>query len=118
MDLSPYGPDEELRAVEGGNAMKSAVENFAKQAPDVKLWNKSAVANLVKLGGLGPVLVGSPTSVADQLKEWVEVAGVDGFNFAYALTPSSAEDIVGLLVPELQKRGNVWRIMNRLTIRT
>ncbi|MCO5569153.1 hypothetical protein L7F22_022862 [Adiantum nelumboides] len=107
MDLAPYGPDEELRAVEG-NAIKSAVENFAKQSPGVEKWNKSAVANLVKLGGLGPVLVGSPTSVADQLKEWVEEAGVDGFNLAYALTPSSAQDIVELLVPELQKRGNMW----------
>jgi hypothetical protein len=57
------------------------------------------------VGGLGPVIVGSPSTVADILQEWVEDTDVDGFNLAYAVTPESFEDVVNLLVPELQRRG-------------
>lgn len=91
-----------------GNAIKSAVEGFARQDPNVQKWTKREVANLIKLGGLGPILVGSPTTVADQLESWVNDAGVDGFNFAYAAFPSTFIEVVDLLVPELQKRGHVW----------
>jgi len=51
------------------------------------------------------IIVGSPTTVADILQEWVEETDVDGFNLAYAVTPESFENVVDLLVPELQKRG-------------
>jgi hypothetical protein len=91
-----------------GNAIKSAVEGFAKQDPNVQKWTKREVANLIKLGGLGPIVVGSVKSVADQLESWIDNAGVDGFNFAYATSPGSFIDIVELLVPELEKRGHTW----------
>ncbi|KAJ9480332.1 Xenobiotic compound monooxygenase [Pseudozyma hubeiensis] len=107
IDLSTYGEDEELRAIES-NAIKSAVENFATQDPTVPKWNKRAVANKIKLGGLGPTIVGGPESIADQLQSWVDDAGVDGFNLAYTLAPGTFEDFVTLVVPILKKRGVVW----------
>lgn len=109
MDLSPYGDDEELRTATDSNAIKSAVEGFAQQDPSVQKWTKRAVANLIKVGGLGPVVVGSPTSVADQLEAWIRDAGIDGFNLAYALAPSTFVDFIDLVVPVLQERGNVWK---------
>jgi hypothetical protein len=57
------------------------------------------------IGGLGPVFVGSPKTVADILQEWVADTGVDGFNLAYALAHETFADVVGYLVPELQSRG-------------
>lgn len=108
IDLSPYSDDEELRNLPEGNAIKSAVEGFAKQDPSVQKWTKREVANLIKLGGLGPILVGSASSVADQLESWVNDAGVDGFNLAYATMPGTFLDVVDLLMPELEKRGHVW----------
>jgi hypothetical protein len=108
IDLGPYGEDEELRNLPEGNAIKSAVEGFAKQDPSVQKWTKRSVANLVKLGGLGPVIVGSASSVADQFESWVNDAGVDGFNMAYATSPGTFVDVVDLLMPELVKRGHVW----------
>jgi hypothetical protein len=63
------------------------------------------MADWVGVGGFGPVFVGSPSTVADLMQEWVEDTDVDGFNLAYAVTPESFEDTVDLLVPELQKRG-------------
>lgn len=108
IDLGPYGDDEELRNLPEGNAIKSAVEGFARQDPSVQKWTKREVANLIKLGGLGPIVVGSAQTVADKLEAWVEEAGVDGFNLAYAAFPTTFIEVVELLIPELQKRGHAW----------
>jgi hypothetical protein len=54
---------------------------------------------------MGPVIVGSPGQVADEMQRWVQEADVDGFNLAYAITPGTFEDVVEHLVPELQRRG-------------
>lgn len=107
IDLSTYSDEEELRVVES-NAIKSAVENFATQDPNVPKWTKKEVAKKIKLGGLGPCIVGGPESIADQLQEWVETSGVDGFNLAYTLAPGTFVDFVELVVPILKKRGVVW----------
>ncbi|EPQ28554.1 uncharacterized protein PFL1_03858 [Pseudozyma flocculosa PF-1] len=107
IDLAPFGDDEELRLTES-NAIKSAVENFASQDPSVPKWTKKAVAEKIKLGGLGPTIVGGPESIADQLEDWIETSGVDGFNLAYTLAPGTFEDLVNLVVPILQQRGRVW----------
>jgi alkanesulfonate monooxygenase SsuD/methylene tetrahydromethanopterin reductase-like flavin-dependent oxidoreductase (luciferase family) len=63
------------------------------------------IAEFVGLGGRGPVVVGSPTQVADRLQRWMEETDVDGFNLAYAVMPETYEDIINLLIPELQRRG-------------
>ena len=62
-------------------------------------------AEWIGIGGLGPVLVGGPSTVADLLQEWVHESDVDGFNLAYAVTPESFEEVVTHIGPELQKRG-------------
>lgn len=85
IDLGPFGEDEELRNLPEGNAIKSAVEGFARQDPSVQKWTKRAVADLIKLGGLGPIVVGSPASVADQLESWIKDAGCDGFKLVLLL---------------------------------
>lgn len=115
IDLAPFGDEDDLLAPGSAavapsksNAIQSAVEGFAKSAPEVGKWTKKSVAQQLGVGGLGPVVRGSPASVADQLEEWVNVAGVDGFNFAYAVTPGTQLALVDKLVPELQRRGHVW----------
>ena len=57
------------------------------------------------IGSDGPLTVGSPTAVADELQEWIEETGIDGFNIANVITPGSFVDFVDLVVPELQRRG-------------
>ena len=84
--------------------MQSAVETFTTIDPD-RVWTVREMADWVGIGGFGPVFVGSPSTVADLMQEWVEDTDVDGFNLAYAVTPETFEDTVDLLVPELQKRG-------------
>lgn len=49
--------------------------------------------------------VGTPSQVADEWVHYVRTRAVDGFNITPHLLPSSLEDIVDKLVPELQERG-------------
>ncbi|RVX71497.1 hypothetical protein B0A52_05069 [Exophiala mesophila] len=107
IDFGKYGDEEELRQVES-NAVRSAVEGFAHLAPGVPKWTKWTVAELITIGGLGATPVGTPEHVADVMEQWVAEADVDGFNLAYAIFPSSFEDIIELLLPELRKRGLFW----------
>jgi alkanesulfonate monooxygenase len=62
------------------------------------------VAEHVAIGGIGPVVVGTPVQVADALEAWIDATDVDGFNMAFALAPETFVDIADLLVPELQRR--------------
>jgi long-chain alkane monooxygenase len=103
IDFGRYAPDEPLRHIET-NAVQSSVEAFSSADPG-KVWTVRELGEWIGIGGLGPVFVGGPSTVADLLEEWVEDTDVDGFNLAYAVTPETFSDIVTHLVPELQKRG-------------
>jgi FMN-dependent oxidoreductase (nitrilotriacetate monooxygenase family) len=101
IDFGQYAPTDLVKKVET-NAIISMVEHFAGKD---KAWSIEELARFGGIGGLGPVFVGSPSTVADILQEWVDETDVDGFNLAYAVTPETFEDVVGFVVPELQRRG-------------
>lgn len=103
IDFGQYAPTDLVRKVET-NAIISAVDALAEGDPN-KRWTIEELAAFGGIGGLGPVIVGSPGTIADILQQWVEETDVDGFNLAYAVTPESFEDVVRLVVPELQRRG-------------
>jgi long-chain alkane monooxygenase len=84
--------------------MVSALEAFTTADPD-RTWTVREIAAHAAIGGRGPVVVGSPGHVADEMQSWVEETGIDGFNLAYAVTPETFVDFVDLIVPELQTRG-------------
>ena len=50
-------------------------------------------------------LIGSATDVADDLQEWFDQRGADGFNVMPAQTVDGLNDFAELVVPELQRRG-------------
>jgi alkanesulfonate monooxygenase SsuD/methylene tetrahydromethanopterin reductase-like flavin-dependent oxidoreductase (luciferase family) len=54
-------------------------------------------------------LVGTPEEVAVIIESWVDNYDIDGINFGLHMFPDSANDLVDLLVPELQKRGLFWK---------
>ena len=103
VDFGAYRLDEPLRHITT-NAVQSSVDAFSSADPD-KVWTVRELAEWIGIGGLGPVFVGGPQTVADLLEEWVRDTDVDGFNLAYAVTHETFADIVEHLVPELQKRG-------------
>ena len=86
--------------------MRSAVESFTSADPD-RLWTIRELAEHQSLGGRGPVFVGSPSKVADQMMEWMDGTDIDGFNLAYVVAHDTYKDIVDMVVPELQRR-NVY----------
>ena len=101
IDFGQYAPTDLVKKVDT-NAIISVVDHLSSGD---RSWTIEELAHWGGVGGLGPVVVGSPETVANILQEWVEETDVDGFNLAYAVTPETFEDIVNLLVPELQKRG-------------
>ena len=107
VDLSTVDPGAPLVHVEN-DSLRSVGEMLTKGDPD-KVWTAAEVAKFIGVGGMGPVIVGSPTTVADKLEYWMREADVDGFNFAYAITPGTFIDFVDLVVPELRRRGLVPR---------
>ena len=103
IDFSRLDPDAVLRDQES-NAIQSVVRAFSAADPD-REWTVREIAEYARIGGDGPVIAGSPQTVADALEEWVDTTGVDGFNLAAAAVPETWEGVVDLLVPELQRRG-------------
>jgi len=86
------------------NAIQGAAAAFTPGGPG-QHRDLDSIAQSVGLGGGGPVLVGGPKRVADELEAWATEADLDGFNFAYVIMPETFSDIVEHLVPELQRRG-------------
>jgi FMN-dependent oxidoreductase (nitrilotriacetate monooxygenase family) len=103
VDFSTYDLDQEVRHVLN-DAGRSAMDSVTRADPD-RVWTVREVAEKVGIGGIGPVFVGTPDKVADEIESWVEQTGVDGLNLAFALSPESFADVADLLVPELTRRG-------------
>ena len=103
VDLSAYRLDEPIRFVEN-DAGRSAMENITRADP-TRSWTVRDVAEHVAIGGIGPVLVGAPATVADGMEAWIAATGVDGFNLASVVAHETFADVSTLLVPELQRRG-------------
>ncbi len=100
VDFAQYAPTDLVRKIDT-NAVKSLLEHFT----DGQRWTVAELAQWAGIGGLGPVIVGGPETVADELQSWQAETGVDGFNLAYAVAHETFESVAGYLVPELQRRG-------------
>lgn len=103
IDLSKFALDDVLRQGTT-DAIQSALESFTSADPG-KSWTIRQLAEKAAIGGRSPVLVGSGAEVAEQMIDWVDQTGIDGFNLAYVVMPDSFNDLVDLVVPELQSRG-------------
>ncbi|MDO5648704.1 LLM class flavin-dependent oxidoreductase [Paracoccus sp. (in: a-proteobacteria)] len=103
LDFSTLDPDAPLTAVEN-DSLRTVLESLAADGQD---WTIRDVIRKRSIGGLGPVLVGGPDTIATQLEQWVDHGGIDGFNLAYAITPASTTDFIDFVVPELRRRGRV-----------
>jgi len=103
IDFAEYDLDEPIKYIKN-DSIQSATEALTSADPD-RVWTVRELAEFGGIGGLGPVVVGSPERVADELQAWIDETDIDGFNLAYAVTPETFADIVDLLVPELQRRG-------------
>ena len=106
IDLSQLDPHQPLQYVDTDSA-RFALEIFSRASPN-RVWTPHEVAKFVGIGAMGPVFVGGPETVSDEIERWIDEADIDGFNLAYAITPGTFEDFIEYIVPELQARGRYW----------
>ena len=115
VDFSTYALDQEVRHVTN-DAGRTAMDNITRADPD-RVWTVREVAEHVGIGGIGPVIVGTPDRVADEIEAWFEATDVDGLNMPFAVSPGDFEDISDMLVPELTRRGRYKREYAQGTLR-
>lgn len=97
IDLASFDLDEPIVA-----GKVEAIESVTKAFSG---WTKRRLLEQHSLGARYPVIVGSPSQVADALQVWIDEADVDGFNLTRIVNPASYRDFIDLVVPELQSRG-------------
>lgn len=107
IDISKIPLDQKITAADSLEAHKvrSILDSFTAESKEVPEWTPRVVAEKACIGGLGPVAIGSPQTVADEMEAFIREADVDGFNIGYVTTPGTFEEVVDLLIPELRRRG-------------
>lgn len=103
MDFASKDLDEPLNLDEI-NAIRSTSEWLRRKDP-ARVWTMRDIIAPLGVAGYKPLLVGSPTTVADGLIGWMEECGIDGFNLEYIVNPADFAHVVDLVIPELQRRG-------------
>ena len=116
IDFSRLDPDEPIRHLQIEDGIRSALENFTISDPG-RVWTVRELAEHNAIGGRGPVFVGTPTQVADEMEAWMDTTDIDGFNLSYAITPGAYIDFADLVVPELQTRGRYKKAYTEGTLR-
>jgi len=115
VDFSTYDLDQQVRHVQN-DAGRTAMDNITRADPK-RVWTVREVAKHVGIGGIGPVVVGTPEKVADEIEAWFEQTDVDGLNVPFAVSPGDFEDITDMLVPELTRRGRYKHAYRAGTLR-
>jgi long-chain alkane monooxygenase len=115
VDISNLDLDEPLEYSDTPG-IQGILANFTKADP-TRRWTPREIADFMSVSSFGPVVAGSPTTVADELERWVDEADIEGFNLVDVMPPASFGDFVDLVVPELQRRGRMWRDYEGNTLR-
>ncbi|PUA19001.1 LLM class flavin-dependent oxidoreductase [Glaciimonas sp. PCH181] len=114
-DASKFDPDRPLPEIPPSNASKSARERVIALAHKDNLTVRQLAQRLGGYSGLA--IVGTPASIADEMQEWLETGGSDGFNIMFPWLPGGLDDFVDKVVPELQRRGIFRREYEGKTLR-
>lgn len=115
VDLSVAGLDTPLEFIET-DGIRSTLDVFTRLDP-TRRWTPRQMAQSLGIAAGGPTFVGSPATVADQMEQWMAEADVDGFNILDPMPLLSYPEFVKWVVPELQRRGRVWRAYRGNTLR-
>jgi long-chain alkane monooxygenase len=75
-------------------------------------------AAMIYAQGMGmPVAVGTPQDIVDQMEQYMDEGGAEGFMLAATHTPGCFEEFADLVVPEMQKRGRFRTRYSGATLR-
>jgi len=104
IDLSGYpvdGPFPELPETNGGKSRQRLLFDLARRE---NLTIRDLYLRIAGARGHQQV-IGTPQSIADQLQQWFEEDGADGFNIMSPWLPGGLSEFAEQVVPELQRRG-------------
>ncbi|AXA66657.1 LLM class flavin-dependent oxidoreductase [Pseudomonas oryzihabitans] len=115
IDLSRFTLDTALgEVVEVGDLPPAAAEKLLALRPRITLAELGrSYAASVRV----PQLVGTAAQIADQLAEWFEAGGCDGFVISPGYLPGSFVEFSESVVPHLQRRGLFRRQYQGSTLR-
>lgn len=102
-DASGFDPDGPLPEIPETNASQSGRQRLVDLAAKNNLTVRQLAQRVGGYGGLS--FVGTPSTIADQMEEWLMTNGSDGFNIMFPFLPQGLDEFVDRVVPELQRRG-------------
>lgn len=114
-DASRFDPDAPLPDIPETNASKSGRERVILLARREGLTVRQLAQRLGGYAGL--TFVGTASTIADQMQEWLDTEASDGFNVMFPWLPGGLDAFVEQVVPELQRRGIFRREYEGRTLR-
>jgi FMN-dependent oxidoreductase (nitrilotriacetate monooxygenase family) len=114
-DASGFDLDGPLPEIPETNASQSGRERVVSLARREGLTVRQLAQRAGGYGGLS--MIGTPTTIADAMQEWLESGASDGFNVMFPYLPEGLDDFVERVVPELQRRGIFRREYEGRTLR-
>jgi len=114
-DARAFDPDRFLPTIPPTNDSPSSRERVLALADREQLTVRQLAQRLGGYAGLS--FVGTAHSIADEMQQWLELEGSDGFNIMFPWLPGGLDDFVDKVVPELQGRGLFRREYEGTTLR-
>jgi FMN-dependent oxidoreductase (nitrilotriacetate monooxygenase family) len=114
-DASGFDPDGPLPRIPESNASQTSRQRVVETAERTGMTVRQLAQRLGGFAGLA--MVGTPASIADEMQEWLETRGSDGFTIVFPYLPGGLDDFVDTVVPELQRRGLFRRDYEGRTLR-
>jgi alkanesulfonate monooxygenase SsuD/methylene tetrahydromethanopterin reductase-like flavin-dependent oxidoreductase (luciferase family) len=103
-DLSAYPVDGPVPETSGDIRIRSMGNSLLRMAREQNMSIRQ-LYEMMAAGNGGRVLIGSAEQIADDMQEWFEQGGADGFNICPSHLPGGLVDFAELVVPILQDRG-------------
>jgi FMN-dependent oxidoreductase (nitrilotriacetate monooxygenase family) len=104
IDLTVFPQDEPLPDLHTEMG-QSALDRYLNPATGVRKSPREILEEFRSNGINGTVFVGDAVTVADEVEEFLSYVDSDGFLVQPHITPGTYDDFIGLLVPELRRRG-------------
>ncbi|HWU02523.1 MAG TPA: LLM class flavin-dependent oxidoreductase [Novosphingobium sp.] len=114
-DVSHCDPDGPLPEIPESNASQSGRARMVEAARKPGVTIRDLAAQAGSYAGLA--FVGSATTIADQMEQWLVERACDGFNVMFPFVPAGLEAFCDHVVPELQRRGLFRREYAGTTLR-
>ncbi|MEF2976132.1 NtaA/DmoA family FMN-dependent monooxygenase [Subtercola sp. YIM 133946] len=101
LDLDPSSTLDGMHGEQGQSNIDRFRSAEGRPAPTVR-----EILDEFRTRGLrGLVLAGTPTEVVDQMQQYAEATGIDGYLLEPHITPGTYDDLIDLILPVMRERG-------------